>query len=60
MNHVHPFLNKAESLMKDNDPVFQYTMDQLNNIGAEGYEDVSVDDGTGRFVGNPTLVRNTS
>lgn len=37
-------LNKAESLMKDNDPVFQYTMDQLNNIGAEGYEDVSVED----------------
>lgn len=37
-------LEKAESLLKDNDPVCDYTLKELNNIGAEGYEDVSVSD----------------
>lgn len=37
-------LEKAESLLKDNDPACEYSLDQLNNIGAEGYEDVSVYD----------------
>lgn len=37
-------LEKALSLMKDNDPVFQYTLKELNNVGVKGYENVSVED----------------
>ena len=35
---------KAESLLKDNDPACDYTFDELNNVGAEGYEDISISD----------------
>lgn len=36
--------NKAESLLKDNDPIFEYTYDEFNNAGDEGYENVIIED----------------
>lgn len=37
-------LSKAESLLKDNDPVFEYTYDEFNNAGTANYADVVVED----------------
>lgn len=42
-------LAKAEECLKDNDPLFTYTFDQLNNAGEEGYENVSLDDEYGYY-----------
>lgn len=36
--------DKAASLLKENDPVCTYTLEQLNNVGTEKYEDVKVND----------------
>ena len=37
-------LEKAKALMKDNDPVFDYTYKELNMAGTKDYEHVSVED----------------
>lgn len=37
-------IEKAKSLLKDNDPICQYTYKELNNVGNTGYEDVDVKD----------------
>lgn len=37
-------LNKALSLLKENDPVFDYTYDEFNNAGYNGYEMVRIED----------------
>ena len=37
-------MDKAVSLLKDNDPLSQYTYKEIDNIGKSGYEDVSLDD----------------
>ncbi len=35
---------KALSLLKDNDPVFEYTYDEFNNAGSKNYEYVTIED----------------
>lgn len=35
----------ALSLLKDNDPVFEYTYEEFNKAGSKGYEHVTIEDG---------------
>lgn len=44
IDNLNADLKKAEEYLKDSDPLFTYTFDQLNNAGQKGYENVRLDD----------------